>query len=552
MNCHSTVLVALSLVWNALAALEALPAGGCSHVVVGGGPGGVYAAYRLAMASPASDAKVCLFERTSTVGGRITSVRGLGPKRDLVVDAGAYRFVPKPECYYYGPAGNQTKNCEWTPLTQHIVEALLGLPTELYDPNPSDASTMRKIVDAQGHNAGYATFVEKLAQKAVDAGRLAVFLQHEVKQLGKHHEDPTTLILQVDRPSGNGLTVHTQSILLNLPQLPLLRLLQASFESDQQMIPIPALFTPVTFPIMKLYVHYQDAWWRNYLNFTGHVFDNLGQTDLTGHGAQFPAPLMGRYFDGDYRCDGPNGACRGFLEAVYTGERLVVEFYLPHMLTSRSDKPFRILDINNAVDANLLRVVHRSLVALHADSLREVGKLELVNSSLPDSAVLSVWSGEAKGFETGCHSLKAPTEHIVDTADVTVYPNSTSTRLKFLRPLGPDVRVYLANEAFGWPSCWAESSLIMAENAVHEMEGLTRPDWLPEDVYRYVLFETADSHPDQVSATSRGDPFLSLLRDRGLCGGNGLTCQAQRRYERKAETAERGEDPAREEASIMM
>jgi len=479
------------------------------------------------MAAVPSSAKVCLFERSGRLGGRIASIRGLGPKGDLVVEAGAYRYVPIPECYHYGPKGNETNTCEWTPLTQHIVENLLGLRTELYDPEPSDASNMRKIVDADGHNAGYATFVEMLAKKASDAGKLAVFLNHEVTSMKKQGSNQKALTLSVHGPSGP-IEVPTGAVLLNLPQMPLLRLLQASADVDPSMIPIPALYAPASSSIMKFYVHYQDAWWRNYLNLKGHMFDNLAHTDLSTHGAQFPAPLFGRYWDGDYRCDLPGGACRGFLEAVYTGERLVVEFYKPHMLARRgADAPYQVLDIKKPVDANLLRVIHRSLVALHADKLTAVGKLEEVNASLPDSAVLSMWSGEAKGFETGCHFLKPPTQEPADTQDVEVYTNSSATRLKFLRPLGSDVPVYLANEAYGWPSCWAESSLVMAENAVHEMENLPKPDWLPEEIYRFVLFSEAgqQGHP---GGSSRGDPFLSLLQDRRQCAATGgPSCQAQ-------------------------
>lgn len=519
----------------------------CSHAVVGGGPGGVYAAYRLAMATEAEakDWKVCLFERSGRLGGRIASIRGLGPRRDLTVDAGAYRYVPVPECVRYGPPGNQTESCEWTPLTKYIVQDLLNLPTELYD--PADKSVMRKIVDAKGHNAGYATFVETLAMRAAESGRLAIFLNHEVVRIEKG-TNAYPLVLHVQDSSMNVLEVTTGAVLLNLPQLPLLRLLHASSDADPSMIPSPALFAPATYPIMKLYVHYEDAWWRNYLNFTGHVFDNLANFDLSSVGSQFPAPLMGRYWDGDFRCDGPAGACRGFLKAVYAGEKLIVDFYRPHMLTRRNAAaPYQILDAKKPSDKNLLLVVHRSLVAMHAEHLKQVGKLELVNESLPDSAVLSIWSAEAKGFETGCHTLKSPmSSQAHDTADVLVYPNSSQTRLKFLRPLGPDVPIFLANEAYGWPSCWAESSLVMAENAVHEMEGLKRPDWLPEDIYRYVLFDTSGQEVLTAAGSSRGDPFLSLIQDRRACATAGESCVAQRRPVQDWQTSNAKDAPSQQ------
>lgn len=502
-----------------------LPDSGCSHSIVGGGPGGVYTAYRLAVEAKGLG-HICLFERSKRLGGRINSVRSLGPKGDLVVEAGAYRYVPQAECYKYGPEGHQTVSCEWTPLTQHIVETLLDLPTALYDPEPSDMSRMRKIVDSNGHSAGYATFVERLAKIATDSGRLSIFLEHDVLSLQKANSENgnSKILLSVQGRDGR-LHVPTSKVLLNVPQMPLLRILQGN--SEPTFTPSPAVFAPISYPLMKLYVHYEDAWWRNYLNHTGHSFDNLNQIDTSGNGDQFPAPISGRYWDGDFRCDGPNGLCRGFLEAVYTGEKVAIEFYKPHMLAARGDDPHRILNITNPVDAILLRVIHESLVNLHSDELTKAGKLDFVHAMLPDSAVLSVWSGMAKGFEAGCHMLK-PTGNQSARA-VEVYPNTSSTRLKFLRPLGNDVDVFVANEALGWPSCWAESSLIMAENAVHEMENLPKPSWLPENVYQWLLFGSVDSLKEQgkMLGSSRGDPFLYLQSHRRQCDSSQCSTRAE-------------------------
>ena len=38
---------------------------------------------------------------------------------------------------------------------------------------------MEKIVDENGHNAGYATFVETMAQQAKESKKLAIFFGHE-------------------------------------------------------------------------------------------------------------------------------------------------------------------------------------------------------------------------------------------------------------------------------------------------------------------------------------------------------------------------------------
>ena len=155
---------------------------------------------------------------------------------------------------------------------------------------------------------------------------------------------------------------------------------------------------------------------------------------------QFPMPLEGRYWDGDFRCDGESSKpCRGFLEAIYGGGDEIIDAFRPYMLADRSGDPIVLL--NQQTDQELLKRIHRSLVAFHKEALRkatfsdfhsrlmsndvhyvhfhflktlkslmkkkQVGKLELVNASLPDSAVLSSWTAEAAGFEAGCHSLKA-------------------------------------------------------------------------------------------------------------------------------------------------
>ena len=66
----------------------------CDVAVVGGGPGGIYFAWRLLASG--MDKQVCLYERSNRFGGRIYSLREQGPKSDLVVDLGAYRYAPKP------------------------------------------------------------------------------------------------------------------------------------------------------------------------------------------------------------------------------------------------------------------------------------------------------------------------------------------------------------------------------------------------------------------------------------------------------------------------
>eukprot|EP00966_Prymnesium_polylepis_P257462 5947812-Prymnesium_polylepis.1 len=88
----------------------------CDLAVVGGGWGGAYLAWRLAVDTQTVDAsKVCVFEGNGRAGGRIFSVRGLPHFGDLAIDVGGYRFQ------------------ESQKLPADLVFHALKLPTACYD-----------------------------------------------------------------------------------------------------------------------------------------------------------------------------------------------------------------------------------------------------------------------------------------------------------------------------------------------------------------------------------------------------------------------------------
>lgn len=74
------------------------------RLTAGAGPGGIYSALRLVDTGTVAASDICIFEMTGRVGGRIMSLRGLGPDQDLVVDVGAYRSWP-----------------EYTPITHALI-----------------------------------------------------------------------------------------------------------------------------------------------------------------------------------------------------------------------------------------------------------------------------------------------------------------------------------------------------------------------------------------------------------------------------------------------
>lgn len=69
----------------------------CKIAVVGAGTGGLYTALRMVDEGMVDATDVCIFEQTERVGGRLVSLRGLGPDGDMTIDAGGYRTVRKKE-----------------------------------------------------------------------------------------------------------------------------------------------------------------------------------------------------------------------------------------------------------------------------------------------------------------------------------------------------------------------------------------------------------------------------------------------------------------------
>jgi len=440
----------------AAAALAALVAPAlaehCDLAVVGAGAGGAYAAWRAAFAGKS----VCVFELMGRPGGRIHSLRGQGPHGDLVVEAGAYRFAPKPVTQKIG-------NITWlinTPLTAQIVKEL-RLPSAIYNPDASMWDHgMHKIVDAQGHDAGYLTVVETMLANATAYGAK---VRYHTRVAGIATGDGGAVTVRL---AGGG-EVSAGSVLLNLPQGPLLQLLRASTAPFSTGVPRP-LYAPVSFSIMKLYIHYDDAWWVNDLNLTAGPFQNTEPAGIDersmyrGIPPQKPAALEGQYHDGDVRCDGPGGKCRGYIQAFYGNDQVpngiqgAIKFYSVYHAAVTNDSVLR-LDPSQPEHRMLLEDIHEALVELHRPALDSAGVTARVASTLPTGGVLSIWSQGTDGINAGCHFPKPG-----------VNPKPEDVPAAALNPFS-GMPVFVANEAYGHMNCFAEGSLAMADEAVRRM-----------------------------------------------------------------------------------
>ena len=222
----------------------------------------------------------------------------------------------------------------YTPLLGALIDEKLGLPSASYEPG-NKKSTVRKIVDADGQNAGYATFVEAMHGQLIKYANFHMVLGEELVSMDPLASGSSGVLLTF----ASGQTVSAAKVLLNLPQLPLLKVLDHSELLLRQTGMPPALQAPAPMDGVKLYVHYQNAWWINLLNLTSGEF-GVDMHNATVRPLRQTPDLSGRYHDGHTRCDGPMGAaCRGFLEATYTYvAHLCVAHALP-CIVSRSPHP---------------------------------------------------------------------------------------------------------------------------------------------------------------------------------------------------------------------
>jgi len=235
-----------------------------------------------------------------------------------------------------------------------------------------------------------------------------------------------------------------------------------------------ALYTPISFPVMKLYVHYDDAWWRNYLGLeAGHFFNTEpAHPSIDGAPLQLPTPFQGQYHDGDTRCDGKDGHCRGYLQVFYAGDNTMNPGGIDHALSyyaayqdSRVNDSVVHLTPSNVHHRALLSDVHSSLVDFHKSQLADAKMTDYVSKMMPSSAVLSIWSQGVEGIGGGCHSPKGGNN-----------PSPTDLPSAALQPLA-GLPIFVANEAYGKQSCFAEGSLDMAEAALKRMN-ISTPAWL--------------------------------------------------------------------------
>ncbi|KAK9823395.1 hypothetical protein WJX72_002466 [[Myrmecia] bisecta] len=463
-------LIALALVAGAAAAPRSLkqtlsgqPSTNCETLVVGGGPGGVYSAYRVLESKNSTN--VCLLEATGRVGGRIYSVRGLGAKQDLVVDMGAYRYMPLVQ-----------------KLITDIIEGLLQLPNRLYQPGVED---YKVILSTDGSNAGFATYVEKL----LDLGSMMGLKTHfNTKVISVN----TTADGTFKVTAGEGQVFTANRVILNLPTRPMHRLLQSSnIETNYN----TGLYAPEHNRATKLYLYYPQAWWLA----AGLNNGSFAATSAFGPG-NVTIPLVARYHDGHVRCNTSSGAvdyyytnnainpssCYGYLQAVYTSassassapSQAAIAYLVDYMGSSSTDVPYKILDGSTALGAKLLADSHASILKWHNANNLSTAAMAASNA-LPSHAVVAMWDQAVSWVGGGWNGMKDSKQGTPDAvaASGVIHPF-------------PGIPLYVANEAYGPATTqgWSEASLVLAENIIQGYFGGGQPSWMRNTTLPAVIF----------------------------------------------------------------
>ena len=411
----------------------------CQLAVVGAGTGGLYTALRLVDTGKYSGSSICIFEMTERVGGRLYSLRGFGPDQDLVVDAGGYRTWP-----------------EYTPVTHALISEYLGLPVHCYDPADDPCTKFNiGLIEGGERKAGFATFVEVMMERLIAAGA-KWYPKHELVSISQSSSAGSKQLT-----FSNGAQAVATKLVLNVPQRPLLYVLRESS------LPTGALTSEIfeglhsvqTEVVVKVYLYYSDAWWRNRLG--------LDSGDFADEGDATEMPLKGRYHDGDVKCDANGQNCAGFLLATYAHDHAGTNEMFLGRFKSHRNAPTTIIGNTDPEGAAFLQHAHDRLIYYHkylgASSDPRYTGFSVRNlqdeTSPPDFAVIATWDIGTPGAGGGWHGWID-----IDAAKVAVA----------MDPLGSH-GIHVVNEAYSFVQGWAEGTLQLSDSILTQYFGVDRP-----------------------------------------------------------------------------
>lgn len=457
----------------------------CPLAIIGAGVGGLYTALRLHDEGIVSAEDVCIFEATERIGGRTYSARY--GDMNMVVDAGAYRTWPR-----------------FTPVTHALITEYLGINTTCYDPAEDPCQKFIITDAATGHNLGFTTYIEMMAEKLISAGA-KWFPWHYLMKITPDSAGALTLTFSNEntamipaRESG----VSGGGVILNIPQRPLLEVFRASADDLSLSIDaFEAAHAVQTAVVTKLYLYYDQAWWLN-LGLESGDFELIGDA--------LEMSLKGRYHDGDVVCDEDGDNCHGFLLACYSNDYSgALAQYFRRYQRDRPE-PITIISDSTVEGAAFLQHAHDRLEQYHLEEVEDASypvftaRRELSNAGPPKFAVLATWNTATLGAGGGWHGF-------------------TNTDLVDAMPeyLSEQYGIHIVNEAYSKVQSWAEGSLEVADLILENHYGVPRPWDFPAAEVPLHLAQTspfscpddADEDPDDDGSSGGG----------GNDGGGGAT-----------------------------
>ncbi|MCW2930728.1 MAG: hypothetical protein JWM19_1690, partial [Actinomycetia bacterium] len=295
---------------------------------------------------------------------------------------------------------------------------------------------------------GYQKLPEELAAQFAATGG-TVYLHHQVHRIHREvvdGEEVVALALTV-WPEGRPLTIRARHVVLAMPQRSIELLDPASFlfTSDQFLSDLNAI---IPRPASKLFLGYDRPWWEDIGLSAGRSV-----TDM---------PLRQVYYWGvEGRQPGADPANHNALLLASYNDLDDVEFWnelltrpnrLSPVAVTRRPRP-----MDTAASGVLVDEAQRELREMHADARIPEPTVAYFTNWVQDpyGAAYHFWQVGAKSWE--------------------VMP-------RMRKPL-PDANLYVCGSAWSTGQGWVYGALTQAELMLEEHFGLSRPKWLPADVY---------------------------------------------------------------------
>jgi Hint-domain len=364
-----------------------------------------------------------------------------------------------------------------------LITEYLGIPMECYD--NSDPCTVFTIVNESGKKAGFATFVEEMMRRLVDAGA-CFYPFHELKSLARTNDGGGANITELHFANGVVATANVTTI-LNMPQKPLFAVIRNSRFDDNGLLDAPtldALHSVQSVIATKLYLYYPrgQVFWRKLGLIAGdYEFAGDARNMLLGgryHGKQYfflcnnlavrkqnLTLSVARTSDGQVECEDDDDldTCHGFLLAVYVNDLSGNKAQFFRRYQRERPEPVTIISNTDLEGAEFLKHAHSRLEEFHlynnpnATYTGSQAQTVFSETNPPEFAVLSTWNTDIPWAGGAWHQWTD-----LDNVETAMQP--------FV-----DHNIFVINEAYSLLHGWAEGSLKLGDEVLETYFGISRP-----------------------------------------------------------------------------